>query len=211
MLKSENNMTKKEKLDELYNRVKDCNNCRLGAVRDKLVFGEGNPEADIFFIGEGPGKEENIQGRPFVGRAGELLTAIIEKGMSLTREDVYIGNIVKCRPTLNLEGNRDRPPEKDEVAACSWILEKQIEIINPKIIITLGNPATKFILNTTTGITKMRGKIGEYNGIKVMPTYHPSYIIRQGGINSKSQAKRDCWEDIKTVLEYLKMPIPGNN
>lgn len=201
-------MDKAEALTNLYEQVKNCKGCKLHTTRNKLVFGEGSPYADIFFIGEGPGREENIQGRPFVGRAGMLLSAIIEKGMLLSREDVYIGNIVKCRPTLNMEGTRDRPPEKDEVAACSWILEKQIDIIQPKVIITLGNPSTKFILNTTTGITKMRGKWAEYKGIKVMPTYHPSYIIRQGGINSTSVAKKECWEDIKKVLTFLEMPIP---
>lgn len=197
-------MSKSTELSKLYDEVKDCASCRLSTVRGNLVFGEGNPEAKVMFIGEGPGKREDEQGRPFVGPAGELLTAIIEKGMLLKREDVFIANIVKCRPTVDLKGTRDRPPEKDEVAACVWILDKQIEIIKPEVIITLGNPATKYILKTTKGITQMRGNFGEYKGIKVMPTYHPSYLLRSGGMNSAK--KRDVWEDVKQVLDYLGMP-----
>lgn len=200
-------MDKNAELNRLYQEVKDCSACRLSSVRTNLVFGEGNPEARIMFIGEGPGKREDEQGRPFVGPAGELLTAIIEKGMLLRREDVFIANIVKCRPTVDLKGSRDRPPEKDEVAACGWILDRQIEIIQPEVIITLGNPSTKYILKTTTGITRMRGHFGEYKGIKVMPTYHPSYLLRSGGMNSAK--KRDVWEDIKQVLKHLELEIPG--
>jgi DNA polymerase len=159
------------------------------------------------FIGEGPGKQEDLQGIPFVGRAGELLTSIIEKGMQLTRDDVFIANIVKCRPTVDMAGTRDRPPDKEEVKACYWILLKQIEIIDPQVIITLGNPATKFILKTEIGITKMRGKFGNYQGIPVMPTYHPSYILRNGG--DSSPLKKDVWHDIKEVLKFLNMPLPN--
>lgn len=199
--------TNKYLLEKLYSENSSCAGCKLHTTRNKFVFGAGNPDSEIMFIGEGPGKDEDIQGVPFVGRAGELLTSIIEKGMLLTREDVYIANVVKCRPTVDMAGTRDRPPEKDEVEACSWMLLKQIEIIKPKVLITLGNPATRFILKTEEGITRIRGKFAEYNGIKVMPTYHPSYILRNGGANSP--LKKDVWEDIKKVLNYLNMPIPS--
>jgi uracil-DNA glycosylase len=198
---------KKDLLQELYNNNYSCTKCKLAATRNKFVFGVGNPDAAIMFIGEGPGRDEDLKGEPFVGRAGELLTAIIEKGMLLTRNDIYIANVVKCRPTIDLAGHRDRPPDKEEVAACGWMLLEQINIIKPKIIIALGNPATKFLLKTEEGITKLRGKFTEYNGIPVMPTYHPSYILRNGGANSP--LKKDVWEDIKKVLLSLGMPIPG--
>ncbi|MBP7551824.1 MAG: uracil-DNA glycosylase [Spirochaetes bacterium] len=194
-------MNKKEQLESLYLEIKNCSNCKLFSARKNLVFGTGNSDADIMFIGEGPGKQEDLRGEPFIGPAGELLTAIIEKGMLLQRKDVYIANVVKCRPTIDQRGERDRPPDKEETAACGWILKKQIEIIAPKVIITLGNPATKFLLNINEGITKVRGNFFNYNGINVMPTYHPSYILRNGGANSP--LKRDVWEDIKKVLNFL--------
>lgn len=194
-------MEKKEQLESLYFEIKNCSKCKLHSGRNNLVFGAGNPTADIMFIGEGPGKQEDLRGEPFIGPAGELLTAIIEKGMLLKRKDVYIANVVKCRPTIDQRGERDRPPDKDETTACGWILKKQIEIIAPKVIITLGNPATKFLLNINEGITKVRGNFFNYNGINVMPTYHPSYILRNGGANSP--LKRDVWEDIKKVLNFL--------
>ncbi len=196
------NINEKEKLlSNLYDSTKDCTKCKLGKCRNRFVFGEGNPDAPVMFIGEGPGKQEDLQGRPFVGPAGELLTAIIEKGMKIPRSQVYIGNVVKCRPTIDLKGFRDRPPEKDEVSACSWILLEQINIIHPKIIVTLGNPATKFLLNTETGITKMRGTLNYYKDIPVIPTYHPSYILRNDYPGSTT--KRETWEDIKKVIKYL--------
>ncbi|OHD06667.1 MAG: uracil-DNA glycosylase [Spirochaetes bacterium GWD1_27_9] len=197
---------KKDLLTQLFEENKNCQKCKLSTTRNKFVFGTGNPDAKIMFIGEGPGKEEDLQGLPFVGRAGELLTAIIEKGMLLKREDVFIANIVKCRPTLDMAGTRDRPPDREEVESCSWMLLKQIEVINPEVIITLGNPSTKFLLKTDEGITKIRGKFANFNGIPVMPTYHPSYILRNGGANSP--LKKDVWEDIKQVLKLLNMPIP---
>ncbi len=197
-----------EKLKALFEKTHNCTSCKLHTTRTNFVFGEGNPDATIMFIGEGPGREEDLQGRPFVGRSGELLTSIIEKGMLLKREDVYIANIVKCRPTVDLLKQKDRPPDVEETASCSWILEEQIDIIKPKVIITLGNPSTKFILKTAEGITKLRGNFAEYKGIKVMPTYHPSYVLRNGGPNSP--LKKDVWEDIKKVLTYLDMPIVTN-
>ena len=198
--------TKTENLNELRNIAKVCTRCQLSSTRTTVVFGEGNPEAEVMFIGEGPGNQEDLSGRPFVGRAGELLTRIIENGMGKPRSEVYIANIVKCRPTIDLQMTRDRPPETEEVESCTPYLLKQIEIINPKVIITLGNPSTRFLLNTNIGITKMRGNWGEFNGIAVMPTYHPSYIIRNGG--DKSPLRKDVWEDIKKVLEKIGWPIP---
>ena len=193
-------------LKELETEALGCLKCKLSGTRTKVVFGEGNPLADIMFIGEGPGRDEDISGRPFVGRAGELLTKIIEKGMSVPRSQVYIANITKCRPTVDLQMTRDRPPDEEEVAACSPYLVKQIDIIRPKVIITLGNPSTRFLLKTKIGITQLRGVWAEFRGIPVMPTYHPSYILRNGGDNSP--LKRDVWEDIKKVLIKLGWPVP---
>jgi uracil-DNA glycosylase len=196
-----------EILGALEEEALQCKKCKLCTTRTRVVFGEGNPHADIMFIGEGPGKQEDLQGRPFVGRAGELLTRIIEKGIGIPRAQVYIANIVKCRPTVDLKFSKDRPPEPDEVESCTPYLLKQIEIIQPSVIVPLGNPSTRFLLNTSTGITKMRGKWGEFEGVPVMPTYHPSYILRNGG--DKSPLRKDVWEDIKKVMEKLGMTIPG--
>ena len=181
-----------------------CKKCRLCETRNTVVFGEGNPSARVMFIGEGPGKTEDETGRPFVGRAGELLTRIIENGMGLARKDVYIANIVKCRPTVEQKGFKDRPPDPEETSACSPYLIRQIQLIAPEAIVTLGNPSTRFLLQTSTGITKMRGIWSHYNGIPVMPTYHPSYVLRNGG--EKSPLRRDVWDDIKKVLEKLNLP-----
>jgi uracil-DNA glycosylase len=188
-------------LADLQKDVSACKKCKLCSTRTQTVFGEGSAAAKIMFIGEGPGREEDLQGRPFVGKSGQLLTAIIEKGMKIPRSEVFIANIVKCRPTVDMKFERDRPPDEEEVSACSGYLTKQIEIIKPEVIITLGNPSTRFILQTQIGITKMRGVWGRYNGIPVMPTYHPSFIIRNGG--DSSPQKREVWEDIKKVLRYL--------
>ena len=130
-------MSKKEELEILYEETCDCMNCKLSSTRKNFVFGKGNPNAEIMFIGEGPGKKEDEQGEPFVGRSGELLTGIIENGMNMVREDVYISNIVKCRPTINLEGKIDRAPDKEEVANCCFILEKQIKIIKEGLPVNL--------------------------------------------------------------------------
>lgn len=199
---NESASVKSEKLLAFYDSIKDCQACKLASTRKCLVFGEGSADAKILFIGEGPGKDENESGRPFVGRAGQLLTAIIEKGMGIPRSEVYIANIVKCRPTLDMAGTRDRPPDDEEVAACSPFLLKQIEIIEPKVIITLGNPSTRFLLKIKAGISTVRGKWHLYGHIPVMPTYHPSYILRNG--NDSSPLKRDVWNDVKAVLHYLE-------
>jgi DNA polymerase len=161
------------------------------------------------FIGEGPGKREDATGRPFVGRAGELLTRIIERGMGLSRDTVYIANIVKCRPTVDQLMQRDRPPDPSEVAACSPYLLSQIDIIRPEVIVALGSPSTRFLLKTGTGITKLRGTWGEFNGIPVLPTFHPSYVLRNGG--ESSPLRRDVWDDIKQVMQRLGLPMPAGH
>jgi len=202
-----NRAEKIERLGILQDQALACARCKLATTRTTVVFGEGNPEAEVMFIGEGPGKVEDQTGRPFVGPAGELLTRIIEKGMGVPRESVYIANVVKCRPTIDLQFVRDRPPDPEETAACSPFLLTQIELIAPRVIVTLGNPSTKFLLKTEVGITRLRGNWQEFQGIPVMPTYHPSYVIRNGG--EKSPLRRDVWEDIKKALAKLGWEIPG--
>lgn len=185
-------------LEALREEIGDCTRCKLHKGRKTIVFGEGDPEAAIVFVGEGPGFEEDQQGRPFVGAAGQLLTDIIEKGMKIRRAEVYICNIVKCRPPNN------RNPEPDEVEACIGFVKQQISMIRPKVIVTLGNVPTQNLLNTKQGITKLRGTWQEYNGIPVMPTFHPSYLLR-----SPSE-KRWVWVDIKKVMKKLGMEVPEN-
>jgi len=183
-------------LEAIREEIGDCTRCKLHPGRKNIVFGEGNSKASIVFVGEGPGFEEDQQGRPFVGEAGELLTKIIESGMKLKREDVYICNIVKCRPP----GNRN--PEPDEVESCIGFVKSQIRSINPKVIVTLGNVPTQNLLGTKQGITKIRGTWQSYEGIPLMPTFHPAYLLRSPGEKGK------VWQDIKLVLEKLGMPIP---
>ncbi len=155
-----------------------CTACKLASTRTQVVFGVGDPAADLMFVGEGPGEQEDVRGEPFVGRAGGLLTQLIE-GIGLTRSDVYIANVVKCRPP----GNRD--PQPDEIAACSPWLDRQLEIVRPKVIVTLGNFATKLLLDTKDGITKLRGQVFPYEraGVvaRLIPTLHPSAVLRGGG------------------------------
>jgi DNA polymerase len=176
-------------LEELRAAIGDCQRCKLCAGRTHIVFGVGNPNAELMFIGEGPGRDEDLQGEPFVGRAGQLLTDIITKGMGLKREDVYIANVVKCRPPEN------RNPEPDEVAACEPFLRKQIELIRPEIIVGLGKFAVQTLLQTKVPITKLRGQWHSYHGIRLMPTFHPAYLLRYPG------DKKLVWEDIKKVIE----------
>lgn len=170
----------------------DCIRCKLHKGRKNIVFGEGNPNAGLVFVGEGPGQEEDLQGKPFVGAAGQLLTDIIVKGMKLNREEVYICNIVKCRPPDN------RNPEPDEVLACEPFLIKQLQAIKPKIIIGLGNVAVKTLLKTKEGITSLRGIWKSYQGIPLMPTFHPAYLLRN------PSDKRLVWDDIKKVMAELE-------
>lgn len=178
----------KELLDELKAEIGDCQRCKLGKTRTNLVFGVGNPDAKIVFVGEGPGRDEDLQGEPFVGRAGQLLTDIITKGMKMRREDVYICNVVKCRPPEN------RNPEQDEIGACERFLISQLEIIRPKIIVALGTFAVQTLLKTELPISKLRGRFHDYHGIRLMPTFHPSYLLRN------PEAKKEVWEDIKMVI-----------
>jgi len=184
-------------LESIREEIGDCTRCKLHKGRTNIVFGEGDPQAAIVFVGEGPGFEEDQQGRPFVGAAGQLLTDIIEKGMKIKRAEVYICNIVKCRPPNN------RNPEPDEVKACIGFVKKQIQAIKPKVIVTLGNVPTQNLLGTKQGITKMRGTWQEYEGIPVMPTFHPSYLLRSPGEKGK------VWEDIKKVMGRLGIAVPA--
>lgn len=178
-------------LEELRAAIGDCRRCKLWPGRTHLVFGVGNPKARLMFIGEGPGRDEDLQGEPFVGRAGQLLTDIITKGMGLKREDVYIANVVKCRPPEN------RNPEPDEVASCEPFLKKQIDLVRPEIIIALGKFAVQTLLQSKVPITKVRGNWYTYHGIKLMPTFHPAYLLRNPG------DKKLVWEDIKKVIKEM--------
>jgi len=179
-------------LSAVRDELGDCTRCKLCKGRKTIVFGEGDPGAVLVFVGEGPGQEEDQQGRPFVGAAGQLLTDIIVKGMKLDREDVYICNIVKCRPPDN------RNPEPDEIEACEPFLIKQLQAIRPKMIVALGNVAVKTLLKTKEGITKLRGTWKTYQGIPLMPTFHPAYLLRN------PSDKKLVWEDIKKVLAEME-------
>jgi uracil-DNA glycosylase family 4 len=169
----------------------DCQRCRLARGRNNIVFGDGNPKAKLVFVGEGPGFEEDQQGKPFVGAAGQLLTRIIE-AINLTRSQVYICNIVKCRPP----GNRN--PEPDEINTCFPFLERQIAAIQPDFICALGTFAAQTLLRTTTPISRLRGRFHEYRGIRVLPTYHPAYLLRN------PEKKRDVWEDMKMLMKEYR-------
>jgi uracil-DNA glycosylase family 4 len=174
----------------------ECTRCKLWRGRTQIVFGVGNPHAKVMFVGEGPGADEDRQGIPFVGRAGQLLTKIITQGMGISREEVYIANVVKCRPPQN------RDPEPDEVDACFPFLRAQIQAIKPEAIVALGRPASHNLLKTMTPITKLRGTWGEFEGIPVMPTFHPSYLLRNPA------AKKEVWEDIQEVMNRVGIKPP---
>lgn len=178
--------------------IGDCTRCRLHEGRTKIVFGCGDPRARLVFVGEGPGADEDAQGVPFVGRAGQLLTQMIERtaageGFPIQRKDVYICNVVKCRPPGN------RAPEPDEMEICGQFLKQQLEAIRPKAICVLGGTAAKALLKTRIGITKLRGKWHRWEEIPVMPTFHPSFLLRA----YNKDAKRLAWEDLKKVLHYV--------
>lgn len=189
-------VNKGDALRSLSEEIGDCQRCKLSRQRKNIVFGEGNPDTTIMFIGEAPGSEEDIQGRPFVGEAGQLLTRLINK-MGFKREDVYIANIVKCRPPFN------RDPEEDEINSCFPFLKRQIEIVSPDIIVSLGRISAWTILKTKIPITKLRGKFYEYEGIPVMPTFHPAYLLR----NPKD--KWLVWSDMQQVLHRLGIREEG--
>jgi len=178
-------------LEEVRKELGDCKRCKLHRTRRTIVFGEGNEKATLMFIGEGPGYDEDVQGRPFVGKAGQLLTKIIES-INLPREEVYIANIIKCRPPQN------RNPEPDEIQSCNPFLMKQIRVIQPRIICALGTFSAQTLLKTETKISALRGKFFDLEGIKVIPTYHPAFLLRN------PERKREVWEDMKKIAELIK-------
>jgi DNA polymerase len=186
-------------LAEAAAEASTCPRCRLAETRTQVVFGVGNPDADLLFIGEAPGQHEDRQGEPFVGAAGQLLTRMLE-GIGLTRAEVYIANILKCRPP----GNRD--PQEDEIESCTPWLVEQISLIQPVVIVTLGNFATKYVLQTQQGITRMRGSVYPWHGRKVIPTFHPAAILHGGG--EKSRQFAELQEDFALIRRELTEPPP---
>jgi DNA polymerase len=177
-------------LPALQSFIAGCPRCKLAGTRTNIVFGQGNPKADLMFVGEAPGRDEDEQGLAFVGRAGQLLTKIIE-AMGRSREDVYIANVLKCRPPNN------RNPERDEVASCKPFLHEQIRLISPRAIVTLGTFAAQALLETDEPISRMRGQWRTIRGVRVMPTFHPAFLLRS------PERKKDVWEDMKIVRDYL--------
>jgi DNA polymerase len=184
-------LTPVENLAAVRADIGDCTRCKLHTMgRTQIVFGVGNPNADLMFVGEAPGRDEDLQGFPFVGRAGQLLTKIIE-AIALKREDVYIANVIKCRPPEN------RNPEPDEVASCEPFLFRQIDIIKPKVIVALGKFGAQTLLRTLDPISRLRGRVFDYRGAKLIPTFHPAYLLRN------PSSKREVWEDMKLVRSLL--------
>ena len=184
-------LTPVDALVAIRTEIGDCTRCKLHTLgRTQVVFGSGNPNAELMFVGEAPGADEDIQGVPFIGRAGQLLTKIIE-AIDLTREDVYIANVIKCRPPQN------RNPEPDEVETCEPFLFKQIDAIKPKVIVALGKFGAQTLLRTLEPISKLRGRIFDYRGSKLIPTFHPAYLLRN------PSSKREVWEDMKLVKKLL--------
>ncbi|TMA09425.1 MAG: uracil-DNA glycosylase [Deltaproteobacteria bacterium] len=183
-------------LEAVRTELGECTRCKLHKTRTNIVFGVGSPEARLMFVGEGPGEDEDLQGYPFVGKAGQLLTKMIE-AMGLRREDVYICNTVKCRPPNN------RNPEPDELLACEPFLKGQLGAVKPEAIVTLGKFAAQALLREQTPITRLRGQWREYEGIPVMPTFHPAYLLRSPAEKGK------VWDDLKQVMKRLRLPIPN--
>jgi uracil-DNA glycosylase family 4 len=180
-----------EALVAIREDIGDCTRCKLHTLgRQQVVFGVGNPNADLMFVGEAPGADEDIKGEPFVGRAGQLLTKIIE-AIGLARTDVYIANVIKCRPPQN------RNPEQDEVDTCEPFLFRQIDVIEPKVIVALGTFAARALLRTLDPISRLRGRVFEYRGAKLIPTFHPAYLLRN------PSCRRDVWEDMKKARALL--------
>ncbi|MBN2033348.1 MAG: uracil-DNA glycosylase [Deltaproteobacteria bacterium] len=182
-------------LEALRDYIGDCKRCKLSEGRANLVFGEGSPRARLVFVGEGPGRDEDAAGRPFVGEAGKLLTRIIENGMGLKRKDVYICNVVKCRPPKN------RVPERDEVESCLPFLKRQIEIISPDVICALGVTAAQNLLGRPFAMNRERGKWVSFQDIPMMPTYHPAYLLRN------ASAKRQVWEDVQKIMKLMELEV----
>ena len=185
-------------LEALRTELAECTRCGLCEQRQTVVFGEGNPNARVVFVGEGPGAQEDRSGRPFVGRAGELLTKMIE-ALGWTRDDVYICNIVKCRPP----GNRD--PKLDEIATCRPFLDRQLAILQPAVIVTLGKPASSTLLGRNVAITRTRGIWQEWNGVPVMPTYHPAFLLRQ----YTRENRQAVWNDLQAVRSRVEGEVPA--
>ncbi len=183
--------SRRESLEDIRAELGDCRRCKLAAGRRNIVFGSGNAHAELMFVGEAPGSEEDEQGLPFVGRAGQLLTRIIE-AMGMHRDEVYICNVIKCRPPNN------RTPESDEIAACESFLFRQIAAVGPKVICALGACGAQTLLRTTETIGRLRGQLLDYKGIKLMVTYHPAYLLRN------PNDKRKVWEDMQIVRDYLR-------
>ena len=191
---------RQETLSDVRTELGDCKRCALSRIRTNIVFGEGNPKAEIVFVGEGPGSEEDRTGRPFVGRAGQLLTRIIENGMKIDRSSVYICNIVKCRPPGN------RTPRDDEVETCFPFLAKQIKVIKPRVIVTLGQPATCALLGVQKPMHALRGTWNSFEGIPVMPTFHPSYVLRRYTRSVRGQVHADT----QKVMRFLRESIESS-
>ena len=183
-------------LEQVREELGECTRCGLCEQRTQIVYGDGNPQARLMFVGEGPGEVEDRRGLPFVGRAGELLTQMIEKGLGIQRSDVYICNVVKCRPPGN------RTPLAEEVAACSPFLDGQIAAVRPRVIVTLGKPAASLLLGREIAITRVRGTWHEYRGIPLMPTFHPAFLLRQ----YTPENRRLVWEDLKAALARAQDP-----
>lgn len=179
-----------DSLENIRRELGDCRRCSLGEKRTNLVFGVGNANADIAFVGEAPGRDEDLRGEPFVGEAGQLLTKIV-LAMGLAREDVYICNVLKCRPPNN------RNPQPDEIETCEPFLLRQLQAISPKVIVALGTFAAQTLLRTREPISRLRGRFHDYHGIPLMPTFHPAYLLRNPAM------KREVWDDMKTVLKKL--------
>ncbi|MCK5450478.1 MAG: uracil-DNA glycosylase [Candidatus Omnitrophica bacterium] len=194
-VKKKKTIKKTSVLQDIEKEIEGCSKCSLSETRKNVVTGAGSSKARLMFVGEAPGRDEDEQGRPFVGRAGQLLTKIIE-AIGLKREDVFIANILKCRPPAN------RNPLPSEIAACTPYLKKQIEILKPQVICALGKFAAQTLLETETPISRLRGEFHEYCGVKLMPTYHPAYLLRN------SSGKKDVWEDMKKVAKELGLEIP---
>lgn len=182
-------------LEQIRAELGDCQRCKLAPSRTNLVFGVGNAKAELMFVGEGPGADEDLQGEPFVGKAGQLLTKMIG-AMGLSRERVYIANIIKCRPPKN------RNPEPAEIAACRPFLSQQISAVRPKIICALGTFSAQTLLNTQARISDLRGRFHDLNGVQVLPTFHPAYLLRN------PDEKKRVWEDLQMIMAALNLPLP---
>lgn len=199
---NDNNLSKQERLDKLKAGFAECDKCGLASTRTNIVFGSGNADTKLMFIGEGPGAEEDAQGLPFVGRSGQLLTKMIN-AMGLSRQQVYIANIVKCRPPAN------RDPLMEEAQACIGYLRSQIQIINPEIIVCLGSISLNFLLQpegkVKLGISKLRGTWQDFYGYKVLPTFHPAYLLRN------PSKKREAWQDLQVVMKELGLEVPKSS